>query len=264
MSEVIPEGNFGAGAKNGRTGSLSRTMQRATWGRIALGCFGAATIAVGAIGHFGIPLICVTLLGVLLLIGWPQLLQLKHPSRARIVIAIVLLTALAVVNWGNMAQLSLVIALGVVLSYLAHMLLNVKQGHVLEEVSGIFAGCLLVVTAAMWALVWADELGKSVALIFAAVIAVVTIMESIETRISHLLAAINGAVVGIFVAWLVQLPLWAGLAMGLCVALCYAAMSRAVREEERPASPIFAGIARAMVPHCAMGAVAYLFTLILV
>ena len=258
QNEPRDEGAFAAPSP------LSRAAERkATTGRITLGLLGAALIAAGAMLEFGGSIVALAIIGVIMLMGWPTLLAVRHATRIRTMIALVLLVALGVANWGTPEVMSLVVALAVAGSFGVNMLPAKHRTQVLEQAGATFTGSLLAVTVAMWAFVWDTALGQAQVLIFAAVIAVAAILESIETRISHLLAFINGIAVGIFGAWLGDLPLWVGAAIGLCVVLCYVLTERAVREAPRP-SPMLAGSARALIPHCALGMAAYVLALVIV
>ncbi|MCI5825541.1 MAG: hypothetical protein MR006_02615 [Arcanobacterium sp.] len=232
-------------------------------GRIAIGVGGAALVVIGSLSNEGTGLICAALFVVILLLGWSRLLRLPHPNAARLVMALVALVALGVANWGTPTLMAFVLGLSAAATFMAEMLRRDGRQQLLKQAAGTFTGCLLMVTTALWIFVWRTELGRGEALVFGVVIAAVALVESIEARTSHALAFVNGIVAGLLVAWVLSVQLWAGLAIGVCTPLCYVLIGRATQEVSQPLAPI-SGATRNLIPHCMLGVVAYVLSLVLV
>ena len=232
--------------------------------RIIFSLIGVGLIAVGASIRVGAGVICVAALGVMLFLGWPRLVKIPHSNMARFGISVFLLIALGVANWGTVHQMVFVVALSIMLSFGAEMFRRDGRPYMTEQASATFVADLLCMAASMWLFVWKQPNGHSLTFLFAVVIAVAAIVESIETRISHILALMNALIAGFLMAWLLSLPIEVGLLSGMCVSIAYVAVIRARKNALNPTKAMLGEGSRAIIPHCILGAVAYIFALLFV
>lgn len=230
--------------------------------RMILGVCTSALLIIGALLGAGAGIICLALMGILLIMGWPRLLALPHPFSAGLVMSIVLLLALGVANWAEPNIMAFVLALSILLTFLSQMIHPNGRTRLLEQVSGTFAGSTLCVMLTLWNYTWRTEIGRDTGIVFAVVICLVSVVESVQARTSHAVAFLNAIVAGVLLAWLCDFFLWAGAAIGMVVVLCYVLLVRAMRET-RSFEPA-AVISRAMVPSCLLGATVYVFTFLVV
>lgn len=248
--------------ENFSMGETDYVRAKETARRIATGIGGAVLLIVGALTNDGIGLVCTSILAIVFLLGWGQLLCLPHPHAARLVLGVITLVALGIATWGTLTVMSFALGLSVAVTFVAEMLRRDGRPQLLEQAAGTFTGCVLVVMLALWIFVWRTDLGRSEVLVLGVALAAVAAVESIETRTAHALAFFNGAVSGLLMSWLLSIQLWIGFVLGIMTAFIYVLVGRATRGSSRIS--LMAGMSRDLIPHCALGLIAYIFSLLLV
>ncbi|WP_425955939.1 hypothetical protein [Xylanimonas sp. McL0601] len=188
--------------------------------------------AVAGAAYLGaLPLVGVSALLVLLLvIGWSRLSAAPAPGGATVVVLLAGLGA-AAVAWRTQGEpvlrhLPIVIAMALVLAFLAEMLRRDGRPRLVESVSGTVAGAFVAVAAAGWVATVRSVGGSALVVTAAVAIAVAAAVSALPVArgwlgalVAVAAAAVAGAVAGTVVPDVEPLTgLIAGVAGGLGVA----------------------------------------------
>ncbi|MCL1870012.1 MAG: hypothetical protein FWF90_06310 [Promicromonosporaceae bacterium] len=188
--------------------------------------------AVAGAAYFGtLPLVAVVAgLVVLLVLGWPRLVGAPAPGGATIVVLVAGLGAV-LVAWRTQGEpvlrhLPLVIAMALVLAFLAEMLRRDGRPHLVESVSGTIAGAFVTAAAAGWVATGRSVGGAALVVTAAIALAVAAAVSALPVArgwvgalIAVATAAVAGAGAGAVVPEVDPLTgLVAGVAAGLGVA----------------------------------------------
>ncbi|MFP7707362.1 hypothetical protein [Trueperella sp. LYQ141] len=273
-----------------RHGQYSLVM----WAAVSVGC--ALLLALGMGLGVRATAIVVSLIGLLLIPGWPVLLGLDNRRVTRIVMLLTLPCAVLAAYFGSIDTTMMVAAGAIIASFIGQMCRRDGRGKLIEHISAGAAGALFIVCASLWIHVARlgelthqpgkvslganlprtnDLLGVSsanagiaVGWMIAVSIAVCAIIYCVDSPRTDLLAILNGAIVGgLSGLGLAEMPLgrhvgwlWAvGIASGIAVAVAYAFMRRALRNVSPPL-PWIHGVTKAVSVHCAVGVVGWVLT----
>lgn len=215
--------------------------------------FGAQTLAAAAV-----------LLVVLVVVGWPALLDLPAPGGGRLVIALGGLGAVATVylTEGEQAlrNLPLVLAMALVLAFVNEFLRRDGRDRLVDSITGSVSGVIVAVAAAGWLasargdagipLVVACAVGLAIAAAFAALpfrgwwseVATVTVAVAAAGAVGWLMPDLG-----------LTRGLWAGLVAGVVVASNHLLFDRVPVVRTSRA----AGVAAICVPVAVTGAIVY-------
>lgn len=236
----------------------------------SVGAFYAAIIALGvslgplaaAIGTLAtaIPLIA----------GWPVIMGLTNRAVSRVVMALTLAAGLLAACLNSMTGTMLAATFAIFASFVGEMMRRDGRPHLVEHISASAGGAMVMISASMWVFVaggWQvasralPNPGTFVGLLTAIVIAVATLVHSFDSDRANLLGLVNATAVGLLMAFLLGGPVWVGGAIGVCVGLVFAFIRRCMRGFERPLTWV-QGYVKAVMPHCALGMIGYIFTLV--
>lgn len=236
---------------------------------VATAC-AAAAIAGGA--YFGsLPLLgVVAVLVVLFALGWSPLLGLPTPGGTFFVVVLAGLGALGAAHvtysepW--LRNLPLVVAMGVLLTFINELLRGDGRERLVESLVGGVSGLVVAVSAAGWISAYKTEDGTSLVLSCAVSIAVASAVSASRLRgVPNLVATVAGAVaagVGVCLAipdmeWLSGV--WTGLVTGVLVVSLQMLFHR-LPELDRPR----AALAAIVLPVAVGGILVYVVGRILV
>ncbi|EYR63930.1 hypothetical protein N866_17025 [Actinotalea ferrariae CF5-4] len=191
----------------------------------------AAGVAAAAfVGQ--LPLVVVAgLLTVLLALGWPVLLDLPNPLGSGVVIALVGLGSVLAVTVSTGATLlwlvPTVVALGVLLAFVAELLRQDGRLRLVESVTGTVTGLLVVSAASGWVAALRAPGDTALVITGAAALAVSAAVSAVHlgvrtgALVTTAAGVITGAAVGSVMPGLSILP---GLALGFATGLLVAAL----------------------------------------
>ena len=236
---------------------------------VATAC-AAAAIAGGA--YFGsLPLLgVVAVLVVLFALGWSPLLGLPTPGGTFFVVVLAGLGALGAAHvtysepW--LRNLPLVVAMGVLLTFINELLRGDGRERLVESLVGGVSGLVVAVSAAGWISAYKTEDGTALVLICAVSIAAASAVSASRLRgAPNIVATVAGAVaagVGVCLAipdmeWLSGV--WTGLVTGVLVVSLQMLFHR-LPELKRPR----AGLAAIVLPVAVGGILVYVVGRILV
>lgn len=189
----------------------------------------AAVATAGYLGALGIGAV-VLLLALVFAAGWPKLLGLPTAHGGSIVIAASAIAAFGVVRLRSFSDLAMVIALAVIAAVIHQMLRRDGRPRLVESLSGIVTGAVVVISASGWA---ATETDGELVVLAAATITGAALVTSLPLKagLTGLLAAVVGSLIGAGagfafddIGWLPGLVI--GLATGILTAACHVLYGR--------------------------------------
>ncbi|MBM7824194.1 hypothetical protein JOD55_000021 [Arcanobacterium pluranimalium] len=223
--------------------------------RALLSIVAATFLAVGAVtAPWGI-VVVVMIIGSLLILGWPVLLNLPNRSTTRLAMSLVFLLLLAAGIWGSLTLSALAAAFGIVVVFATEMMRPADAFRRLEQLAGTYLGITLLTSATLW--IHAANLvdGIRISVMIALISGIVSIFHAFQSRTLEFVSLINGIVVGGASALILSLPWWSGILAGVAVPLAFQLTQRAVADVLRPGR-LQANISRTFVPFSALGMVA--------
>lgn len=237
----------------------------------SIGAFFAAILALGV--SFG-PLtstIAVAVIAGMLIPGWPVLMGLTNRGVSRVVMLITLAAALPAAYFGSLTTTMIVATGGILASFVGEMFRRDGRIHLIEHISASAGGAMLMVATSLWIHaggVWQGpnhflpDTGTFVGLVTATTVAVAAIIHGFDSDRANILGVLNAAVVGWVTAFLLNGPMWVGIVIGLSVGIFHAFLRRSLRNYERPLTWV-QGVVKAVIPHCALGVIGYIFAVVL-
>ncbi|VEI13611.1 hypothetical protein [Trueperella bialowiezensis] len=237
----------------------------------SVGAFFAAVLALGvSFGPFT-SAVAALLLGLAVIPGWPVLMGVENRVVSRVVMLLTLAAALPAAYFGTIKTTAVVAAGAIIAAFIGEMFR--RDGHVklVEHMSASVAGAMMMVSASLWVHAggaWNEDVysrldpGPTVGLTIAIVIAVAALIHGFDSPNAGWLGTLNAMVTGAVSAYLLGGPVWMGLFAGAAVGVVYAGVQRALTAFERPLTWV-QGITKALVPHCSLGVIGYIFTMIL-
>lgn len=189
----------------------------------------AAVVAAAA--FYGIfPLtIATAVLAVLVAVGWPALLDQPAKGGSGLVIGMTGVGAVAAVaatdGEPSLRNLPLVLAMGVVLAFVAEMLRRDGRPRLVESLLGTVSGLVVAVSAAGWIAADRTEPGAALVVTCAATLAIASAVSALplagwwSSIVTVALAAVAGGALG-FALPAVEISngLWTGVVSGMLVA----------------------------------------------
>lgn len=166
---------------------------------------------------------------VLLAAGWPDLLGLPSPGYTRLVVALGGIGAVAVTTFTRgepvLRHLPIVLAMSVVLAFLAEMLRRDGRTRLVDSVSGTVSGAVVATACAAWVAVGRSEAGAALVVTCAVALAVAAAVSALPLGAWGASAAAVGAAVVAGGAAGAAMPrvdvtsgIWSGVVAGLVVA----------------------------------------------
>jgi hypothetical protein len=201
--------------------------------RAVVTSLGAATVALA--GYLSPDLLTgvVLALGLVFAAGWPRLLSLPTTRGGGLVIGAAALAAVVVVKLGAFGQLALVMGLAVVAAFVHQMLRRDGRPRLVESVSGVISGTVVVVSASGWLAVEEGAVTAELVVTAAAAITAAAAVTAVHaaTRLIAALATVVGGAVGLLAGALVggvgPVPgLLVGLAAGILTAALHVLFGR--------------------------------------
>lgn len=188
----------------------------------------AAVVALAAyIGTVPLTIVIVVLV-LSLSIGWAPLLNLAAPKGSAFVIGVTGLGAVAVLagetNLASLDLLPLVLAMGVILTFINELLRKDERKDMMVSLSGTISGLVVTVASAGWLATATGDLG--IELVTTAAAALATSSTVVALKIVEWLRAglciVVGASIGLLVAFVLPqidafFGLWSGMIAGLLV-----------------------------------------------
>ena len=234
--------------------------------RAAATALGAAAVAVAGYLSHDVLTVLVLLLALVFAAGWPRLVDLPTTRGAGIVIALAAAAAVVAVRLGSMPLLALVMGLSVVGAFVHQMLRKDGRPRLVESVSGVVTGNVVVVSAAGWVAVESGLVTEALVVTAAAAIAAAASCTAIpaRTEVVCAAAAVGAGGVGLLTGYLLvgvgPLPgLLLGLAAGILTAGLHVLLGQfPASRRRRPAA------AAALLPLLGAGVPVYLVSRLLV
>lgn len=189
----------------------------------------AAVATAGYLGATGVAVV-VLILALAFATGWPRLLGLPTAHGGSVVIALSAIAGMVIVRLLSFGDLAIVVALAVIAAVIHQMTRRDGRPRLVESLSGIVTGAVVVVSAAGWAVT--DANGELVVLA-AATIAAAALVTSLPLRagLTGILAAVLGSLIGAGagyafaeIGWLPGLL--TGMATGILTAACHVLYGR--------------------------------------
>jgi len=187
--------------------------------------------AVAAAAFFGLlPLtIAAAVLVVLVAVGWPALLGQPAPGGSGLVIGLTGVGAVAVVAATDgepaLRNLPLVLAMGIVLAFVAEMLRRDGRPRLVESLLGTVSGLVVAVSAAGWIATDRTDAGAELVVTCAATLAVASAISALplagwwSSVVTVVAAAAAGAALGYVLPEVaISNGLWTGVVSGMLVA----------------------------------------------
>ena len=185
-----------------------------------IGVISAVLPALGVGFRNWILILTVALLGLTVVIGWPELLRIPNPAASRISLsAIYVVSLIMVLTEKNF--LPFLAAVGIVTVFLSEMLRSASAVRRLEQISSTYLGMLLIISVALWHFNATEDEGCGISICFAATSAIVAIISALDSRSSMALGVVNGIVSGIGFSLLLSFSPAVGLCIGLLTAGAY-------------------------------------------
>ncbi len=235
---------------------LTEIMERrAAYARALLGIYGATSLAVGAVfGPYAIAA-AVAIMSGLLIAGWPYLLGLPNKVIPQVFLSLLALALIITALFGTLAHSTIVAAVGVIGAFVAEMFRGHGRARLIEQLSGGFAGAVVLVSGSLWIHALRSH-GKNVVIVAAVSLAIVALMHAFDSRAARVAGFVNGVAFAMGFGYVTRLPYESAALIGLAAAGAYLLTSRAVENLPRP-SPALNGVARAMIPLLAVGVVGF-------
>ncbi|MPV37225.1 hypothetical protein [Georgenia subflava] len=201
--------------------------------RAAVTASGAALLAVAGYLSQNLLTGVVLVLGTLFALGWPRLLELPTRRGASIVIALSALAGLAVVRLAGAGELAVVMGLAVVAAFVHQMARRDGRPRLVESVSGVVTGAVVVVSAAGWIAIDTGEVTEALVVTAAATIAAAAATTAVPAR-TELVASVAtvvgggiGLLIGTVLAGVGTVPgMLVGLAAGILTAALHVLFGR--------------------------------------
>ncbi|MDO5025376.1 MAG: hypothetical protein Q4E03_02530 [Trueperella sp.] len=231
--------------------------------RAQIGFCGAALLALGGATHVAGTAVVLLFLTVGMLPGWPKLLRLPNLSTSRWVMSLTAVFAAFAAGLGTVGHTAMVLTGAVIASFVTEIFRTDGRYKLVEQISGDFAGAIMVICASMWIHLVKLEDGSNVMVVAAIALAVGAVISAFDSPRAHLLTFINTTAFAVAVAFVMGTPVMVGVIIGLFVGLGFYLTRRAVRFLPRHDSPEISA-ARALIPHCALGLISYLVCVVLV
>lgn len=217
--------------------------------------------AASFLGPFG-GSAAVTLLVLVLAIGWPRLLSLPWAAGSATVLGLVGVGGVAAVELsdGKLGTLPFVVACGLVLAFLVEMLRTDGRPRLVESLTGTVAGLAVAVCGVGWVAVVEHDGGPDLVVVSAGALAaasVAAVLAPWKGWVSVGIAVAAGAAVGTGIAAAVPATaLGEGAVVGAAAGVLAASLH--VLLEKLPTSTSrLGGLASAVVPVLVFGVVAY-------
>ena len=207
------------------------------------------------------------LIGIILAVGWPFLIELPNPGTSRRVIIATSIAASLVAYFLSVRELVFLAGFAVIAGFVAEMARRDGRPRLLEQISGTVSGSMLALMPALWVrTVSADDVGLQAA---RAVLTAVGVTLLLDLFIPHSLRHLRHVVymVGGFAGglsfMLVADITWYFAAVAGLVAGAILAIFDSILRRLPPATKRRPGAALAMVPLCVAAVVAYTLRLVL-
>lgn len=240
----------------------------------SIGAFFAAILALGVSFGQCTSIIAALILGAAIIPGWPVLFNLANRAVSRVVMAITLVVALPTAYFGSLHTMAVVAAGAILLSFFAEMFRRDGRIHLVEHISASAGGAMLMVATSLWVYVGGVSTGHgyegsalpvpgiAVGLTIAIAIAVASLIHGFDSPYTSWLGLVNAMVAGTLAALVIQAPVWMGVAAGAVVGLLHGVIRRGLHSFERPLTWV-QGFTKSLLPHCVLGVVGYVFTVLL-
>lgn len=225
-------------------------------------------VAVGALAlaaSLGEPAMAATVAveGVVFALGWPRLVDVPSRVGSAVVISLALLTGIAtLLLTENGGGLALVVAGGVIASFVHQMVRRDGRPRLVETVSATVTGVVVVVSGLGWLLTVNARAGVEVVLVACAVVLAAAAVTVIPARgpVVATAASVVAGLVGLGVGFLLPMvgPL-AGVILGAVVGALMA-LSHLLFNQFPAAGHRRAALAAALMPVLSLGGPVFLVT----
>ncbi len=237
----------------------------------SVGAFFAAILALGVSVGPLTSAVAALLLGLAIIPGWPVLLGLTNRGVPRVIMGLTLLAALLAAYFGTLITTMFVTAGAILLSFVGEMFRRDGRIHLIEHISASAGGAMLMVATSFWVhagSAWDRDIhalpdpSAVVGLTIAIAIAIAALIHGYDSDSANWLGILNAAVGGGVAAYLLGGSFWIGLFAGVAVGITFAVVRRGLRSFDRPLTWV-QGITKSLVPHCSLGVIGYVLTVIL-
>lgn len=224
--------------------------------RIVIALVGSACLIVGALTNSVFLGVAIFICGVVVAAGWAMLLGLPNKSTPKYPLLAVLVVALVTALLSTPNASTFIVAGSLVAVFLTEMFRRDGRTDLVEQISGTYVGCILIVSLTMWVHVIPAKHGTEIAITAAVITAGVAVINAFETRSVTVLSVVNGLVIGVVASYALHLETIFGVLLALGAVMAYRLTARAVKNLPRP-SPAASGAARAFIPFCALGVISF-------
>lgn len=207
------------------------------------------------------------LIGIVLAIGWPYLIELPHPGAARRVIVGTSIAAALVAYFFSVRELTFLAGFVVIAAFVAEMARKDGRPRLLEQISGTVSGAMLGLMSALWVRsLSVTELGDQAVRAVLLAIIVATFLEMLIPHslkhLRHIVYIVGGFIGALVFLLFAEIP-WYWAAISGVVAGIILAVFDSILRRLPPATRRRPGTALAMVPLCAGALVSYCLSLLL-
>lgn len=227
----------------------------------------AAALCVGSLANLGVEAVVVAA-GLVLVVGWPQLLRVPNIHSARVSMLLGLVALALILFTQKYSALPFVAALGVGVVFVVEMFRKADALRRMEQMSGAYLGILVILGLALFAAAFrASVAGSAVAMCLLGASAVVAVICTFLQRSTFIVGLLNSLVTGIALAYVFELQLWAGAVLGLCALVAYFltcnTFSTVTGTEQVGVKQLYPLLAYSALPIASLGFLAYLFAVLL-
>lgn len=234
--------------------------------RLAIGVSACFLLALAMWVGPGLSAFIVAVMGISVAVGWPFLIDLPNPGTARRVIAGTAVLAAVAGYFGTSDHVVLVAGAVVVAAFIAEMARRDGRPRLLEQISGVVTGGLVVTMGALW--IHAGRLEGQphhIVSLTLASYAIANVWQWVipahHRHLRPLVALAVGAGIGTVMSLWLDVPAWGGMLIGLASAIPLALIDPILLRLP-PATRRRPGVAIAMVPILGLGLSAFLGVLL--
>lgn len=195
--------------------------------------------------------------------GWPRLLNIPAVAHSRVVMLACAIVCPVLAACGSAAGLAYFVAFIPLVVFVAQMFRSDGRVKLLRHVAGTYAGCLMIVASSGWVLLGRTEGGSTLGILVCAMIFFGSLALYLAPSQWNVLVA---GIVGILVAVVGVAVFHAASWLAACVLiLMYTAVAWACNRLVRLLQVLghdAAALALAFVPHCVLGALALVLSVI--
>ncbi len=195
---------------------------RLTYITAFLGFVVSALLAVAAVTAPLVMYFFVCVLGLLVTLGWPYLLNLPSPKTTHLILTLTIFSSLVGAIGSYRVGLAIVAAMSVGAVFVVGIWQAEQETMQIFQFAGTYLGILLIISSTLWLqLARHSASGRMLVVLVAIISACVAALNAFITRTTFFVAVLNGIVVGISVAMILHLNIMLAIILAFLIAGFY-------------------------------------------